>query len=178
MTENQHLVKQGDGVSTFLDHLIKPLVPTTPLYIKDSSHIIVRLECDAILVTIDVSSHYRTKIQKLASKPLKWLRPPTYHKAFCYSYSTYVVLICNIFTFDSSMYQQIQGNAMGTRMAPSYANLFMDRLEKDFLAQEPILPLVWKCYTDDILCIWTGTRSQLHSFLDRLKQRHPSIKFT
>ena len=64
-----------------------------------------------------------------------------------------IVLRCNVF---SLVYQQIQGTAMGTRMAPSYANLFMDR---SFLAQEPILPLVWKRYIDDILCIWTGTRS-------------------
>ena len=56
---------------------------------------------------------------------------------------------------------------MGTRMALSYANLFMDRFERSFLAQEPILPLVWKRYIDDILCIWTGTRSELDSFLDR-----------
>ena len=50
---------------------------------------------------------------------------------------------------------------MGTRMAPSYANLFMDRFERSSLAQEPILPLVWKRHIDDILCIWTGTRSEL-----------------
>ena len=59
-----------------------------------------------------------------------------------------------------------------------YANLFMDRLERAFLAQEPILPLVWKCYIDDILCIWTGSRSQLDNFLDRLNKIHPYIKFT
>ena len=34
---------------------------------------------------------------------------------------------------------------------------------------------VWKRYIDDILCILTGTRSQLDSFLDRLNKAHPSI---
>ena len=34
------------------------------------------------------------------------------------------------------IYQQIQGMAIGTKMAPSYAKL------QAFLAQEPILPLV------------------------------------
>ena len=49
------------------------------------------------------------------------------------------------------IYQLIQGTAVGTRIAPSYyANLFMDRFKRDFLAQEPILPLVWKSYIDDI----------------------------
>ena len=56
--------------------------------------------------------------------------------------------------------------------------MFMDRLERAFLAQEPTLPLVWKRYIDDILCIWTGSRSQLDVFLDRLNKVHPSIKCT
>ena len=64
-------------------------------------------------------------------------------------------------------------------MAPSYyANLFMDRFVRSFLAQEPILPLVWKHYIDDILCIWTGTRSELDSFLDRLNEAHRTLRFT
>ena len=89
-----------------------------------------------------------------------------------------IVLKCNVFSFNGQAYQQIQGMAMGTRMAPSYANLFMDRFERAFLAQEPIQPLVWKRYIDDILCIWTGSRSELDNFLDRLNRAHHSIKFT
>ena len=60
----------------------------------------------------------------------------------------------------------------------SYANLFMDRFERAFLAQEPIQPLVWKRYIDEILCIWTGSRSELDNFPDRLNRAHHSIKFT
>ena len=78
-----------------------------------------------------------------------------------------IVLKCNVFRFDGQIYEQIQGMAMGTKMAPSYANLFMDRFERAFRAQEPTQPLVWKRYIDDILCIWIGTRSEL-GFLDRL----------
>ena len=58
------------------------------------------------------------------------------------------------------------------------ANLFMDRFERAFLAREPIQPLVWKRYIDDILCIWTGSRSELDNFLDRLNRAHHSMKFT
>ena len=68
------------------------------------------------------------------------------------------------------------GDGHGNKDGPLI--LFMDRFERAFLAQEPILPLVWKRYIDDILCIWTGTRSQLDSFLDRLNKTHHSIKFT
>ena len=66
---------------------------------------------------------------------------------------------------------------MGTRMAPSYANLFMDRFERAFLAQEPLQPLVWKRYIDDIICIWTGTRNELESFLARINTAHRTLRF-
>ena len=39
----------------------------------------------------------------------------------------------NNFFFNSHLYLQVKGKAMGTRMAPSYANLFMGYLEQDFL---------------------------------------------
>ena len=41
-------------------------------------------------------------------------------------------------------------------------------------AQEPILHLVWKRYIDDILCIWTGARSEL----DKLNKAHRTPIFT
>jgi hypothetical protein len=34
------------------------------------------------------------------------------------------------FTFNGDHYIQINGTAMGTKMAPSYANIFMGKLEK------------------------------------------------
>ena len=40
-----------------------------------------------------------------------------------------LVLKHNVFEFDEKFYLQIQGTAMGTKMAPAYANLFMGRLE-------------------------------------------------
>ncbi len=86
-----------------------------------------------------------------------------------------VLLKCNVFRFDGQIYEQIWGTAM---MAPSYANLFIDRFGRAFLAQQPIQPLVWKCYIDDILCICIGTRSELEGFLDRLNKAHKTLKFT
>jgi hypothetical protein len=41
-----------------------------------------------------------------------------------------LVLKNNNFTFDGNHYLQINGTAMGTKMAPSYANIFMGDLEE------------------------------------------------
>ena len=43
------------------------------------------------------------------------------------------VLKHNYFTYNNSIYHQLQGVAMGTKMAPSFANLFMGTLEIDFI---------------------------------------------
>ena len=45
---------------------------------------------------------------------------------------------------------------MGTRMAPSYANLFMAQLENELLANTSTKPLVWWRYIDDIFTIIYG----------------------
>ena len=64
-----------------------------------------------------------------------------------------LILNCNIFRFGNSHYIQKCGTAMGTKMAPSYANLFMGFVEKDLLERCLKKPLVWFCYIDDILSI-------------------------
>lgn len=46
------------------------------------------------------------------------------------------VLMMNAFRFQDSYYLQKRGTAMGTRMAPSYANLFMGMFETNFLASQ------------------------------------------
>ena len=44
------------------------------------------------------------------------------------------VLTCNLFIFDSSFWLQIYGTAMGTRVAPTFACIFMGWLETGMLA--------------------------------------------
>jgi len=41
-----------------------------------------------------------------------------------------VVLTLNCFSFDGRFYKQINGVAMGTKMGPSYANLFVGFIEE------------------------------------------------
>ena len=42
-----------------------------------------------------------------------------------------VVLINNHFEFNGKHYHQVSGTATGTKLAPSYANLFMTKFEKN-----------------------------------------------
>ena len=62
----------------------------------------------------------------------------------------------NVFEFND-YYLQIQGTAMGTKMAPAYANLFMGKLEEKLKELGKPNILLWKQFIDDIFIIWTGS---------------------
>ena len=68
--------------------------------------------------------------------------------------------------------------AMGTAVAPNYANLFMDRFETKALANWPLKPLIWLRFIDDIFMIWTHGEDTLNEFITYLNGIHPTIKFT
>ena len=112
---------------------------TLPSYIKDSKHIIfllskLKLPSNITLVTIDVSSLYTTIPQdegteaclKLISEN-RTLKSNIPIEALHILFN--IVLKGNIFKFHNQIYNQLTGTAMGTKMAPSYANCFMHTLE-------------------------------------------------
>ena len=61
-------------------------------------------------------------------------------------------------------------------MAPSYANLFMDRLERRLLSQAQVKPYIWLRYINDVFMVWTGTELELVEFLNYINEAHDTIK--
>ena len=55
---------------------------------------------------------------------------------------------------------------MGTKMAPSYANLFLGLFEANALKNAPFQPHTWLRYIDDIFMIWTEGPDNLKIFID------------
>ena len=92
-----------------------------------------------------------------------------------------LVLESNIFEFDREYYIQLIGTAMGTRVAPTYANIFMAKLEKFMLENCPqnLSELVhcWKRFIDDIFVIFCGSYADLEKFHNYLNTVHPTMKF-
>ncbi len=179
-----------EKISQFLDYHLQPQVPKIKSYTRDSGHLINQLETmtispDAILATIDVKALY---LNIPHEEGIKAVLNHMYYKnpnsddipipPNTMSDLLKIVLTKNYFQFTDAMFHQIQGTAMGTKMAPAYANIFMAELEEQLLDNYPIEPLLWKRYIDDILCIWPGTQSELEQFITYLNQTHPTIKFT
>ena len=101
--------------------------------------------------------------------------PPT--KDLCQL--TQLILESDALIFNGAYYLQLQGMAMGTLMAPLYANLFIGKFEQLFLQTQNKLPLVWwRLYIDDVFAIWTHGVPCLSVFLRELNNYHTTIKFT
>ena len=77
-----------------------------------------------------------------------------------------------------SVKSKINGTAMGTKMAPSYANIFMGDLEERLLLSSLKQPLSWFRFIDDVDMNWIHSDKELDAFLEHANSIHPSIKFT
>ncbi|XP_069103895.1 uncharacterized protein [Argopecten irradians] len=89
-----------------------------------------------------------------------------------------LVLILNNYKFNDDNYLQISGTAMGTKMAPSYANVFMGHLESAILTSAPIKPFSWLRFIDDIEIKWISNRQSLDEFIEHSNTFHNTIRFT
>ena len=68
--------------------------------------------------------------------------------------------------------------AMGTKMAPSFANLFLSIFETYTLSNALFHPRTWWRYLDDIFMIFTEGLDHLKIFVNYLNNVHPTIQFT
>ena len=71
--------------------------------------------------------------------------------------------------FNGKMYIQKQGTAMGTRMAPNYAIIFMHYLETNMLNKSTLKPKAWLRFIDDIFMIWSHGIQALTLFYGHAK---------
>ena len=177
-----------ERISEFVDYFLQPGVKKISSYIQDTTDFLRMLQTigtlpeNTMLVTLDVSSLY-TNIPNIEGIEacrtlLERERPSAKHPT---NDSLIVlltqVLTMNNFDFNEHHFLQVGGTAMGTRVAPCYANTFMGWFEDIHVYQYHTLPKLWKRYIDDIFVIWTHSTQQLDEFIDHLNQCMPSIKF-
>ena len=63
-------------------------------------------------------------------------------------------------------------------MAPSYANIFMDRLERCLIENAKVKSCIWWWYIDDIFIVWTEGEEKLRRFIHYINSAHEAIKFS
>ena len=82
------------------------------------------------------------------------------------------------FLFNGSFYDQIDGVAMGSPLAPVLANLLMRHHEKLWLENfQGSEILFYRRYVDDTFCLFHLEHDAI-TFFDYINSRHPKISFT
>ena len=87
-----------------------------------------------------------------------------------------IILKNNLFTFHDALWKQEIGCAMGTKPAPSYADIFMARkidnqiisLAQQFGTNKRSPLTIFKRFLDDIFSIFKGTTKDLHKLFEEM----------
>ncbi|CAJ0967219.1 unnamed protein product [Ranitomeya imitator] len=118
---------------------------------------------DAYLVSFDVKDLYMSIPHTNGIQTVRWLLTtnhmnPDLSDLCCELLS--IVLNNNFFLFKDTYYLQIKGSAMGSNVAPPYANAYMAHYEDTSIYTQDLFhshALTWKRYIDDVFCVWGGT---------------------
>ena len=90
-----------------------------------------------------------------------------------------LVLTLNCFSFGDNFFKQTNGVAMGTKMGPSYANVFVGFVEHQFFSQyNGPKPQLYGRYIDDCIGATPSTREELIQFVIAVNSFHLALKYT
>ena len=154
-----------ERLSQFVDYHLQPLVHKLPSFVKDTNDFLNKLLTignlppNSWLVTLDVSSLYTNIPHNEGINACECFLRTSSHKTIPTSTLCdliRMILTMNNFSFNDNRHLQIHGTAMGTKMAPSYASLFLGFFEANTLKNAPFQPHIWLRYIDDIL--WSGPK--------------------
>ena len=67
---------------------------------------------------------------------------------------------------------------MGTRVAPTYANIFMNDFEENWVYTYKHKPIMWFRFIDDVISIFRGTEEEVIEFILYLNHQHVHVQFT
>ena len=89
-----------------------------------------------------------------------------------------LILKENSFHFNGKNFLQTHCTALGTKMAVSFANIFMAAVETEIIERSSKKPLIWKRYIDDVFPLWNLNKEEITAFIELANNYHPTIKFT
>ncbi|XP_078377902.1 uncharacterized protein LOC144661069 [Oculina patagonica] len=182
-----------EHLPSYLDKLTAPFVRQLDSYVKDTTHMLQLLDSfqfsedgqHRLVFTMDIKSlytiipndegllalkHFLDKREKSENKD-----PPT---------DTLVrmaelLLTLNTFEFNGDYYKQVGGVAMGSKLGPNYACLFVGYVEEKMLAEYPSeKPELYKRFMDDVAGATSCSEQELQRFLEFASNYHPKIDYT
>ncbi|XP_047140134.1 uncharacterized protein LOC124815449 [Hydra vulgaris] len=184
-----------DKLAKYASKYLQSLVETLPAYLRDSTHLIQLLKQehmsteDYLMVTADVTSLYtniphedgieavRYHLQQNPNHKFPTDLPPIPPTSY-FTLIVRTILENSTFQFGEQHFHQRYGTAMGSRIAPPYANLFMGILDTEITNNFPNNIKFYKRFIDDLFFIFNGTAEELERIQIFMNGLHNSIKFT
>ena len=173
------------NLAKYLSSLLVPLLPDK-YSVKDSFSFVEELRSfdfnNKFLISFDVESLF-TNIPLnetidiavdliLKHHPKFSIKKPDLKKLFSFATSE------THFLFNGKFYDQVDGVAMGSPLAPILANLFLGFHEETWLNNfNKADILLYRRYVDDTFCVFKNERDAM-SFFEFINSQHPNIKFT
>lgn len=130
-----------ENITLYVDHHLKPIVSTLHSHLKDTGDflkLLTDIEIPAVSLSVfwcsvPVRSH-SSWIRNWTLCPFPWLEQIPTHPLLAELMS--LVLTKTYFKFDDAYFRQCSGTAMGTRMAPNFANPHLGYVEKAHILNE------------------------------------------
>jgi hypothetical protein len=186
-------------LSEILAQELQPIVNKSTIVLRDSKQLLhilnnrtfeypIENSKQLFLLTADVTALYPNidtqrgvkAIRAILSSMRQYQSPRGHGRMNFICESLSYVLQANFVHALGHTYQQINGTAMGTPLAPPYANLFLHHLEHPTISKwiKRHCILLYKRYIDDVFCIFHGTKKELAKFQSNMNSLDPSIKLT
>lgn len=172
--------------SVLADHLLQAIVRKANIkwIVKDTKSFVNELEHthlshrEGIFVTADIASLY-TNID--TTMGLKLVRQFLLEQSVELSLINLImdllsfVMRHSYLSFKDKVYHQVDGTAMGTAVAPTWANIFVFMLEKIIITEFGDKIRLYRRFLDDVFAFIEG--KYVEAFMTRMNQLHPKLVF-
>ncbi len=172
--------------SVLVDHLLQEVLRGAGIthIVKDTKSFINELEHttlptrNGVFVTADIASLYTnidTKLGlRLVRQFLQEQQVPRARIDLIMSLLSFVMKNSYL-NFRDQIYHQIDGTAMGTACAPTYANIVVYMLEKDLITEFAGRVHLYRRFLDDVFAYLD--RDVALEFVTRMNSLHPKLRF-
>ena len=183
----------SEGISHWVDEKAKSEVKKLPTFLEDTRHLLQMIQQEnqrgpqppgTVPVTLDIIGMYTNVPYEEGLQAFAKLMEQRDNKEvptwFLVKLMRFVAE-SSIFVFDTELFLQLLGVAMGSKSSPTFACLFVGILEGVMLRAWQIrggsMPHMLRRFIDDIFFLWRDGEEHLKQFIAHLNGFHRTIKF-